>query len=100
MNPAPAAAIGSVVSESFPENPCGLQFELRGELAHERLFAFDQVRPGLGVLSRGEMTSDRADPAADAIARFDDGDDRAGGFEVASRRQPRQPAAGDDHTHA
>ena len=89
-DPRPARSVGADVAEAAAQDARQLQPELAGQLADLVLLLVDHVAAGLGVLPLGEAVADRPDPAADAVARVDDGDGGAGGE---NRAPPRAPPA-------
>jgi hypothetical protein len=60
----------------------------------------DQIASRLGVLAFREPVAERPDTAADAVARIDDRDVGAERQQIARRRQPGEPSAGDQHRDA
>ena len=96
----PPRRIRADVAEAAPKDAYELQPELLRQLADFALLLVDEIAAGLGVLAVREPVAERPDPPADAVARVDDDDVRAQRGEVARRREPREPRAGDQHRDA
>ena len=85
------------VAEASAEDARQLQAELAGELANLRLILVDHVAAAFGVLPLGEGVADRPHAAADAIARVDDRDLRAGRDEIVRRGEACEARATHQH---
>ncbi len=93
----PAARVRAVVTESVTDDRRQGQSSAVGEFEQRALRSLDQIRAGLGVLTRPPAVANRPDASAHAVAGFEHRHGRAAGLEVACGRETRKPGAGDHH---
>src|SRR6185295_18419735 len=68
VDAAAAARVGAVEAEAVAQDTDGPQAQRARERKHVFLLALNQIRAGLGVLTRSKRAAERPHAAADAIA--------------------------------
>jgi hypothetical protein len=99
-DPDASARVGPDVSETAPEHRRELQAEFLGQPLDLGMGVIDHVAAGLGVLRFGEPVSYGQHTPPDTVARFDDGDIRAQGRQIAGGGQAGQASPGDENGHS